>query len=80
MFEKIKEFFKTKYRIVPVYQDNKRSGYQVQRRFFWGCWIVMQKPNVKKVQYETEVVTNDEAFFSSEEEAIHFVKCQKTMV
>lgn len=80
MFEKIKEFFRTKYRIIPVYSDNKRSGYQVQKKLFWGYWINMQMAKLEKVKCESEVVMDSDAFFPTVEEAMNFIKYQKTAI
>lgn len=80
MFEKIKNFFETKYRIIPVYTDNQRSGYQVQKKMFWGYWMTMQMQKIEKVKCENEVVIDSDALFPSEEEALCFIKYQKTKI
>lgn len=80
MFEKIKSFFETKYRIIPVYTDSKRSNYQVQKRVFWWCWMPMQMQKIEKVRSEGDVVCESDAIFPSEEEAMCFIKYQKTKI
>lgn len=78
MWEKIKEFFAAKYRIIPVFADNKRVGVVVQKRGFLGYWHTMMMPKIEKVKCENDVITEREAFFLKEEEAMEFVKYQKS--
>ena len=78
MWKKILEFFGTKYRIVPTYADNKRVGCVVQRKGFFGYWSTMQMPHIEKVKCENDVLTERDAFFNDEEEAMAFIKYHKT--
>lgn len=80
MWNKIKDFFTTKYRIVPTYADNKKVGYVVQRKGFFGYWSTMQMPHLEKVKCENDVLTEREAFFKEEDEAMAFINYQKTIV
>lgn len=78
MWKKILQFFGTKYRIVPTYADNERVGCVVQRKGFLGYWCTMQMPHVEKVKCENDVLTERDAFFKDEEEAMDFIKYHKT--
>lgn len=80
MFKKIKEFFENKYRIVPVYADNKKVGFMVQKKYLWIYWDTMMMPKVEKIKCEKEEISEHEAFFTTEEEANAFITYQKTVL
>lgn len=77
MWEKFLKLFETKYRIVPMYADNKKVGYVVQKSGIFGGWMPMQMPFVEKVKTEKNVMTERDALFTNEEDAIAFIKYQK---
>lgn len=78
MFEKFKKYFTTKYRIIPTYADNKQVGFVVQQKLFFCCWVTMQMPKIERIKCENDVITEQEAFFSTKEEAMDFITYQKT--
>ncbi len=80
MFKKMKEFFATKYRITPVYQDNTKCGFTVHRKKFLGYWEIAKVPMYEKVKCDNELLVEHDAFFKTEEEAKSFIECQKTTV
>ena len=80
MWKKIKEFFAAKYRIVPVYDGNKKMGYVAQKKGIFGYWITMQIPHFEKVKYEHDELVMRQALFKEENEAMAFINYQKTIV
>ena len=80
MLEKVKEFFAMKYRIVPTYAENKKVGFIVQRKGFWGYWTTAPITKVSKVPCYRDQLTVSDAFFLTEEEAKDFVNSQKTIL
>ena len=80
MWKKIKEFFETKYRIVPTYADNKKVGFIVQQKGLIGYWNTAPMPEISKIPcYKDQLMVRD-AFFTTEEEAIKFISSQKTIL
>ena len=80
MFEKIKGFFETKYRVVPVYSDNNKCKFVVQSKSGLLGWRTISVQKLEKVKTETEVLIDKDALFNTEEEAKDFIRCKKTIL
>ena len=79
MFERVKNFFATKYRILPVYADGRdKCGFTVQRKVWFGAWNNATIHKLKKITIENELVVDEDAFFKTEDEARKFIHYKKT--
>ena len=78
MWNKIKEFFATKYRIVPVYQDNDKCGFIVHKKCFLCFWTVARITSLEIIKTEKEILTYNDAYFKTKDEAMNFITSQKT--
>lgn len=80
MLKKIKRFFETKYRVVPVYADNKKCGFAVQVRSFLSQWENAKVQTLEKIRSENELLIDTDAFFNTENEAREFIERKKTIL
>ena len=80
MWEKFKRFFETKYRVVPVYTDNKKCGFAVQVKSFLSQWVNARVQTLEKVKSENDLLIDKDAFFNTEDEAREFIASKKTIL
>lgn len=79
------KFFETKYRILPVYAENKQNGFIVYHRpwFFPFAWFnVLIDTFVKSQEAPNgEVMTNGGyAYFSTENEAKDYIRYRQNII
>ena len=74
-----KGFFKTKYRIMFAYENEKRAGYVVFQKGFMGIWMPARMTEISK---EGDRITLHErdAYFKTEEEAKEFIERINTIL
>lgn len=86
----MKRFFETKYRIMPVYRNNKHVGYVVYAKNApFGFWNMLSldivvtdvKTDNEGVNTERERIENNSspAYFRTEQEALDFINRLKTI-
>ncbi len=79
------KLFETKYRIMPVYRNDERTGFVVYQKSNFLCfWSMMTKdtlviaikPSSKNTNIEVESVDNKSsaAFFKTEKEAKEYIE------